>query len=174
MSTERFGLMKVGGMDVTIVGDDLKAGDAAPDFLVQANDWSLMRGLGDTAGKVRILAALPSLETSVCDEETRRFNQEAAGLGADIVVEAISTDLPYTQKRWCAAAGIDRVITLSDHLNAEFGLQYAVLIKERRIFRRAVFVVDKQDKIVYAAYLPELGNRPDYDAVLNAARLAVK
>ena len=173
MSTERFGLMKIGGKDVTIIGDDLKPGDTAPDFLAQGNDWSLMRGLGDTTGKVRILAALPSLETSVCDEETRRFNQEAAGLSSDIVIEAISTDLPYTQKKWCAAAGIDRVMTLSDHLNAEFGLKYGVLVKERRIFRRAVFVVDQQDKVVYAAYMPELGDKPDYDAVLNAARKAV-
>ena len=174
MSTERFGLMKIGGAEVTIVGDDLKEGDAAPDFLAQANDWSLTRGLGDTAGKVRILAALPSLETSVCDEETRRFNQEAAGLSSDIVIEAISTDLPYTQKKWCAAAGIDRVITLSDHLNAEFGVKYGVLVKERRIFRRAVFVVDRHDKISYAAYMPELGVKPDFDAVLGAARQAVK
>ena len=174
MSTERSGLMKIGGVDVTIVGDDLEVGDTAPDFLAQANDWSLTRGLGDTPGKVRILAALPSLETSVCDEETRRFNTEAAGLSPDIVVEAVSTDLPYTQKKWCAAAGIDRVITLSDHLNAEFGLKYAVLVKERRTFRRAVFVVDRNDKIVYAAYMPELGDRPDYDAVLNAARQAAQ
>jgi thiol peroxidase len=173
MPTERLGLMKIGGVDVTIVGDDLKVGDMAPDFLAQANDWSLKRGLGDTAGKVRILAALPSLETSVCDEETRRFNQEAASLSSDTVVEAISTDLPYTQKKWCAAAGVDRVITLSDHLNAEFGLKYAVLVKERRIFRRAVFVVDRHDKIVYAAYMPELGDKPDFDAVLKAARQAV-
>jgi thiol peroxidase len=174
MSTERSDFFKIGGMDVTIVGDDLKAGDTAPDFLAQANDWSLMRGLGDTAGKVRILAALPSLETSVCDEETRRFNKEAAGLSPDIVVEAISTDLPYTQKKWCAAAGVDRVITLSDHLNAEFGVKYAVLVKERRIFRRAVFVVDRHDKLVYSAYMPALGDKPDYDAVLDAARQAVK
>ena len=98
MSTERSGLMKIGGVDVTIVGDDLEVGDTAPDFLAQANDWSLTRGLGDTPGKVRILAALPSLETSVCDEETRRFNTEAAGLSPDIVVEAISTDLPYSKE----------------------------------------------------------------------------
>jgi thiol peroxidase len=174
MSTERFGLMKIGGADATIVGDDLKVGDTAPDFLAQANDWSLMRGLGDTPGRVRILAALPSLETSVCDEETRRFNKEAAGLSSDIVVEAISTDLPYTQKKWCAAAGVDRVITLSDHLTAEFGVKYGVLVKERRIFRRAVFVVDRQDKISYAAYMPELGISPDFEAVLEAARRVVK
>jgi thiol peroxidase len=169
MSIERQGLYKIGGNDVTIVGGDLKVGDKAPDFVVQANDWSLMRGLADTAGKVRILAAMLSLETSVCDSETHRFNEEAASLGKDIVIEVISTDLPYTQKRWCAAAGIDRVMTVSDHLTAEFGEKYGVLVKERRIFRRAVFVVDKNDRIVYAAYMPEPGLEPDFDAVLKAA-----
>jgi thiol peroxidase len=173
MSTERYGLMKIGGAEVTILGDDLKVGDTAPDFVVQANDWSLVRGLGDTAGKVRILAAMLSLETSVCDRETHRFNEEAASLGKDIVIEVLSTDLPYTQKRWCAAAGIDRVMTLSDHLTAEFGEKYGVLVKERRIFRRAVFVVGKDDKVVYAAYMPEPGVEPDFDAVLQAAKRAL-
>ena len=155
-------MYKIGGTDVTIVGDDLKVGDKAPDFVVQANDWSLTRGLADTAGKVRILAAVPSLETSVCDAETRRFNEEAVSLGKDIVIEVISTDLPYTQKRWCGAAGVERVKTLSDHLAAEFGERYGVLIKERRIFRRAVFVVDRDDKLVYVAYMPELGDRTGF------------
>lgn len=173
MTTERFGMMKIGGADVTIVGDDIKIGDKAPDFVVQANDWSLVHGLGDTAGKVRILAAVPSLETSVCDRETRRFNEEASSLGQDIVIEVISTDLPYTQKRWCGAAGVDRVMTLSDHLAAEFGQKYAVLVKERRTFRRAVFVVGKDDRLAYVAYMPELGMEPDFDAVLNAARAAL-
>jgi thiol peroxidase len=173
MSTERQGLYKIGGSDVTIVGDDLRVGDKAPDFVVQANDWSLMRGLGDTAGKVRILAAMLSLETSVCDSETHRFNEEAASLGKDVVIEVISTDLPYTQKRWCGAAGVDRVMTVSDHLAGEFGEKYGVLIKERRIFRRAVFVVDKKDRVVYAAYIPEPAVPPDFDAVLTAARVAL-
>jgi thiol peroxidase len=173
MSTERSGIFKLGGTDVTIVGNDVKVGDKAPDFVVQANDWSLMRGLADTSGKVRILAAMPSLETSVCDAETRRFNEEAAALGEDIVIEAISTDLPYTQKRWCGAAGVERVQTLSDHLAAEFGEKYGVLIKERRIFRRAVFVVGRDDKLVYAAYMTQLGDSPDFDAVLRAAKQAL-
>ena len=173
MSTERHGLYKIGGAEVTIVGDDLKVGDRAPDFVVQANDWSLMRGLGDTAGKVRILAAMLSLETSVCDRETHRFNEEAASLGKDVVIEVISTDLPYTQKRWCGAAGVDRLITVSDHLSAEFGEKYGVLVKERRIFRRAVFVVGKDDRIVYVAYMPEPGIEPDFEAVLQAARRAL-
>jgi len=173
MTSERFGFFKVGGTDVTIIGDDLNPGDVAPDFTVQANDWSLTRGLGDTRGKVRVLAAVPSLETSVCDRETRKFNEEASALSKDIVIEVISTDLPYTQKRWCGAAGVERVLTLSDHLSAEFGEKYAVLIKERRIFRRAVFVVAKDNKLVYVAYMPELGMEPDYVAVLNAAKQAL-
>jgi thiol peroxidase len=173
MTVERPALMKVGGKDVTIVGQDVKVGDTARDFLVHTNDWGTMSGLADTAGKVRILATVPSLETSVCDRETRRFNEEAAGLGKDIVIEVISTDLPYTQKRWCGAAGVDQVLTLSDHMAAEFGEKYGVLIKERRIFRRAVFVVGKDDKIVFADYMPELGNEPDFAAVLEAAQKAL-
>ncbi len=173
MSTERFGLIQVGGKDATVVGDDLQVGDAAPEFTVQAQDWSLVRGLADTAGKVRIIAAVPSLDTEVCDRETRRFNQEAASLSKDIAIEVISTDLPYTLKRWCGAAGVDQVQTLSDHMNAELGVKYGVLIKERRILRRAVFVVGKDDKLVYVAYMPKLGDEPDYPAVLDAARKAL-
>jgi thiol peroxidase len=133
----------------------------------------LFSGLADTAGKVRIIAAVPSLETDVCDRETRRFNQEAAALGADIVILVISTDLPFTQKRWCGAAGVDQVIVLSDHMTADFGIKYGCLIKEARILRRAVFVVDRQGKITYAAYMPALGQEPDYAAVLAAARAAL-
>jgi thioredoxin-dependent peroxiredoxin len=173
MATERFGLIKVGGKDATVVGNDLKVGDKAPEFTVQAQDWSIKRGLADTAGKVRILAAVPSLDTEVCDRETRRFNQEAAALDKDIVIEVISTDLPYTQKRWCGAAGVDQVLTLSDHMNAEFAEKYGVLIKERRILRRAVFVVGRDDKLVYVAYMPALGDEPNYAEVLDSARKAL-
>ncbi len=170
MSTERFGLIQVGGKDATVVGDDVHVGDTAQDFTVQALDWSSVRGLADTAGKVRIIAAVPSLDTDVCDRETRRFNQEAASLSQDIVIEVVSTDLPYTQKRWCGAAGVEQVRTLSDHMNVEFGLKYGVLIKERRILRRAVFVVGRDDKLKYVAYMAKLGDEPDYAAVLDAAK----
>ena len=173
MATERFGLIKVGGKDATVVGDDLLVGHTAPDFTAQAQDWSLVRGLGDSAGKVRIIAALPSLDTDVCDRETRRFNVEAASLSKDIVIEVVSTDLPYTQKRWCGAAGVDQVRTLSDHMSAEFGERYGVLIKERRILRRAVFVVGRDDKLTYVAYMRQLGDEPDYEAVLQAAKDAL-
>lgn len=173
MTTEQFGLIQVGGKDATVIGDDLTVGSTAPDFTVHALDWSLVHGLADTAGKVRIIAAVPSLDTDVCDRETWRFNQEAASLSKDIVIEVVSTDLPYTQKRWCGAAGVEQVRTLSDHMNAEFGEKYGVLIKERRILRRAVFVVGRDNKIVYVAYMPKLGDEPDYEAVLDVAKKAL-
>ena len=174
MTIERIGLLQLADKDVTIIGDDVKVGQVAPDFSVQALDWSTVRGLGDTQGKVRIIAAVPSLSTSVCDRETRRFNQEAANLSADIVIIVVSTDLPYTQKSWCGAAGVDQVMVLSDHMNAEFGEKYGCLVKERRILRRAVFVVDRQDKVTYVAYMPALGVEPDYEEVLDAARAALE
>jgi thiol peroxidase len=173
MATERFGLIKVGGKDATVIGDDIQLGQTAPDFTVHAVDWTLVRGLADTRGKVRIIAAVPSLDTDVCDRETRRFNQEAAALGADVMIEVLSTDLPYAQKRWCGAAGVDQVKTLSDHMNAEFGEKYGVLIKERRTLRRAVFVVDRNDRVVYAAYMAALSDEPNYEEVLAAARAAL-
>jgi len=173
MATERFGLIKVGGKDATVIGNDVKVGQSAPDFTAHALDWSVKRGLADTAGKVRIIAAVPSLDTDVCDRETRRFNQEAAALSKDIVIEVISTDLPYTQKRWCGAAGVDQVMVLSDHMTAEFSEKYAVLIKERRICRRAVFVVGRDDKLAYVAYMPVLGDEPNYAEVIEAAKKAL-
>jgi thiol peroxidase len=129
--------------------------------------------LADTAGKVRILAAVPSLDTATCDRETRHFNQAAASLDKDIVIEVISTDLPYAQKRWCGAAGVDQLMVLSDHQTVEFGERYGCLIKERRILRRAVFVVDRQDQVAYAAYMPILGTEPNYEEILTAARAAL-
>jgi len=173
MATERFGLIQVGGEDATVIGDDVKVGETAPDFSVHALDWSTVRGISDTQGKVRILAAVPSLDTETCDRETRRFNQEAAGLSEDIVIEVISTDLPYAQKRWCGAAGVDQVMVLSDHQAAEFGEKYGCLIRERRTLRRAVFVVGRQGKVTYVAYMPALGVEPNYDEVLEAARAAL-
>jgi thiol peroxidase len=170
---ERTGIFQLAGKDATIVGNDIKVGQTAPDFKVHALDWSVVNGVADTAGKVRIFAAVPSLETDTCGRETRRFNQEASGLGKDIVIAVISTDLPYTQKRWCGAAAIDQVVVLSDHMTAEFGEKYGCLIKERRILRRAVFVVDRQDIVVYAAYMPALGVEPNYEEVLAAARAAL-
>jgi thiol peroxidase len=174
MTIERFGILKFAGNDVTVIGPDLIAGQKAPEFTAQAQDWSLFSGLQDTTGKVRIIASLPSLSTSVCDRETRRFNEEASSLDERIVILTVSMDLPFTLKNWCAAAGIDRVITLSDHNTAEFGQKYGVLVKEHRFLRRAIFVIDQNDMLVYSAYMPAIGVEPDYPEVLSAARQALK
>jgi len=173
MAIERLGLIQLAGKDATVVGEDVKVGQIAPDFSAHALDWSVVHGLEDTKGKVRILAAVPSLDTATCDRETRRFNQEATNISKDIVIEVISTDLPYAQKRWCGAAGIDQVMVISDHYAAEFGEKYGCLIKERRTLRRAVFVIDGQDCVTYAAYMPALGEEPNYEEVLEAARAAL-
>ncbi len=173
MRIERFGLVQFGGKEVTVIGPDVVAGQKAPAFVVQTQDWREVDALKETEGKVRILAAVPSLDTPVCDRETRRFNQAAADLSEDIAILVISMDLPFAQKRWCGAAGIEQVQVLSDHLYADFGEKYGCLIKEVRILRRAVFVVDRQGKVVYADYMPALGDEPDYEAVLAAAQAAL-
>ena len=173
MVMERVGIFKFGGNDAPVVGPDIQVGQSAPEFSAETQDWTAFEGLKATQGKVRIIGSLPSLSTSVCDRETRRFNQEASGLGNDIVILTVSMDLPFTLKNWCAAAGVDHVITLSDHKNTDFGPKYGVLLRDQRIFRRAIFVVDRNDKVVYAAYMPVLGDEPDYPKVLEAARRAV-
>ena len=155
----------------TLVGDEVKVGDQAPDFEVVNNDLQPVT-LADYRGKVKVLLSVPSLDTGVCDQETRRFNEEAAGLGDDVVVLAISTDLPFAQKRWCAAAGVERVETLSDHRETSFGRAYGVLMDELRLLARAVFVVDRDDRVTYVEYVPEVGNFPDFDRAVAAAREA--
>lgn len=170
MVVERFGLLRVGGSEVTVLGEDIEVGQKAPEFSAQTLTWENIQVLEATKGKVRILAALPSIETGVCDRETRKFNEEAAELDDDIVIIPISTDLPYTQAKWCAAEGIDQVMMVSDHLETAFGRQYGCLIKERRILRRAVFVVDKDGIVRYADYMPALGDEPDYNGVLALAK----
>jgi thiol peroxidase len=174
MTNERIGIVKFAGNDVTVIGSDVIVGYKAPEFTVTNQDWGTFHGLQDTKGKVRIIGSLLSLNTSVCDRETRQFNQEASKLGDDIVILAISMDLPFTIKNWCAAAGIDKVITLSDHIHADFGQKYGVLLKEPRFLRRAIFVVDRNDNIIYSAYMPVLGEEPKYPEVLEAARRALK
>ncbi len=172
-NTERPGAIMVRDVAMTVVGSDIRVGQNAPIFTATANDFSQIDVLAVSSGMVRIFAAVPSLDTSVCDLETRRFNQEAANLSEDIRVYVISTDLPYAQKRWCGNAGVDRVQTLSDHMNTDFGVKYGCLIKERRYLRRAVFVVDRADRVTYVDYMPSLGEQPKYDDVLAAAKLAL-
>ncbi|MFH1915313.1 MAG: thiol peroxidase [Pseudomonadota bacterium] len=166
---ERKNYVTLKGNPVTLVGPEIKPGDTAPDFAVVANDMT-GRTLADYAGKVLIIAAVPSLDTPVCDMETRRFNTEAAGLGADVTILTVSMDLPFAQARWCGAAGVEAVQTLSDHRDASFGLAWGVLIKEVRLLSRAVFVVGKDGKVAYVEYLREVSAEPDYAAALAAAR----
>lgn len=170
---ERSGLLKFSGLDMTIVGSDIELGQSAPAFTVQTSTWQTISPLNESSGKVRIIAAVPSLDTTVCDRETRRFNLEAASLDEDIHIFVISTDLPVAQKRWCGAAGIDQVKTFSDHMNVDFGLKYGCLLKEARVLRRAVFVIDRKDRICYVDYMPATGDEPHYDAVITAAKSAL-
>ena len=174
MSMERKGAIEFKGQHVTIVGEDIQVGQQAPEFSATTNDWKSFKGLEDTEGKVRIIGSLLSFSTSVCDRETRRFNEEAAGLGEDIAILTVTMDLPFTMDNWCAAAGVDKVITLSDHESGEFGEKYGVLLKETRFFRRAIFVVDRDGKVVYADYMPVFGDEPNYGEVLAAAKAALK
>jgi thiol peroxidase len=166
---ERSGAVTMRGNPLTLVGDELNIGDAAPDIEVLDNDLTPVK-LSNYKGKVCIVSTVPSLDTPVCDMETRRFNQEAANLDDDIVILTISTDLPFAQKRWCGAAGVEKVVTLSDHRDAAFGNAYGVLIKELRLLARAVFVVDKQGQIRYIQLVKEIAEEPDYDAVIAAAK----
>ena len=175
MPTERNDVFKLGENFVTLIGDEVKVGDMAPEFTAAAQNWAPVNPVADSKGKVIILSAVPSLETDVCDRETRRFNEEASKLSDndEIIVYAISTDFPMTQKRWCGAAGIENVEVVSDVLNAEMGEKYGILIKERRYLRRSVFIVGRDGKLTYVNYLPQLGQEPDYNEVIAAAKQAL-
>ena len=166
---ERTGLVTFGGNPMTLVGPELKVRDDAPDVEVVDNDLQPVR-LSTYKGKVAIVAAVASLDTGTCDVETRRFNQEVGKLGDDVVVLTISMDLPFAQKRWCGAAGVETVKTFSDHRSAAFGEAWGVLMKELRLLARAVFVVDREGDIRYVELLGEVGDEPDYDAALKAAK----
>jgi thiol peroxidase len=167
---ERTGLVTMKGNPLTMVGGEIKVGRKAPDAELVANDLSTVELSSLCRGKVCIVTSVPSLDTPVCNLETRRFNEEAGKLGEDVIILAISMDLPFAQKRWCGAAGVENVQTLSDHREAAFGKAYGVLIKELRLLARAVFVSDKQGVIRYVELVKELGNEPDYEAALNAAK----
>jgi thioredoxin-dependent peroxiredoxin len=169
---ERAGLITMRGNPLTLIGQEIKPGNPAPDFESLDNELKPVR-LSSFRGKVVIISAVPSLDTPVCDMETRRFNSEAAKLSDDIVILTISMDLPFAQKRWCGAAGVDKVVTLSDHREAEFGKAYGVLIKELRLLARAVFVVDAEGVVRYVQLVKEIAEEPDYDAVVSAAKKLV-
>lgn len=166
---ERSNAATMKGNPLTLLGPELKAGDAAPDFAATGGDLTDMR-LSSLRGKVVLLSVVPSLDTSVCAVQTRRFNQEATGLADDVVVLTLSMDLPFAQKRFCAAEGIERVVTVSDYKNREAGLAYGVLMKELGLLNRAVFVIDRSGKIAHAQYVRENTQEPDYATALQAIK----
>ena len=166
---ERKGLVTFKGNPMTLLGPEIKAGDKAPDFHVVDTGLAPV-ALSDFRGKVKIISAVPSLDTPTCDTETRRFNQEAAKLPGNVVVLTISLDLPFAQKRWCAAAGIDKVRVLSDYQDRSFAGAYGVLIKELMLLSRSIFVVDASDTVRYVQHVKEISGEPDYAAVLEAAK----
>ncbi|MGH7815325.1 MAG: thiol peroxidase [Candidatus Binataceae bacterium] len=171
MAEERSGAVTMRGNPMTLVGAEIKVGQKAPSFTVIGKGMAPST-LDSFKGKVKIITTIPSVDTPVCDAETRRFNQEAANLPGDVQILAISMDLPFAQSRWCGAAGVDKVTTLSDWRSGDFGRGYGVLIKELHLLGRAVFVVDKNDNVVYAEYVKEVANQPNYEGALAAAKKA--
>ena len=167
--TERSGIITFKGNPFTLLGPELKVGDKAPDFAVVDNGLAPV-SLAASAGKIRIISSVPSVDTPVCDAETRRFNEEAAALPEGVVLLTVSADLPFAQKRWCAAAGIDRVTLLSDYRERSFARNYGVLIKELLLLTRAIFIVDGDDVIRYIQVVPEVTSEPDYAEVIAAAK----
>ena len=166
---ERKGVVAFKGGPLTLLGPEIKVGAKAPDFKVLAKDLSTVT-LAGSQGKVRLVSVVPSLDTPVCDAQTRRFNEEAAKLPAGVSILTISMDLPFAQKRWCGAAGIDRIQVLSDHRDASFGLNFGVLIKELRLLSRSIFVIDQTGTVRHVEYVPEVTSHPNYDAALAAVR----
>ena len=162
---ERTGKITIHGNPLTLVGPEIKVGGKAPDFTVLDNDLKEVKSK-DFSGKIKVISVTPSLDTPVCDLQARRFNKEAANFGDDVAVMNISMDLPFAIARFCSAAGVDKVKTLSDHRDASFGNAYGVLIKELRLLARSIFVIDKNDVVRYVEIVPEVTNPPDYDAVI--------
>ena len=157
---------------VTLLGNEVKVGDKAPDFTVLANDLSPV-SLKDSEGKIRLFSVVPSLDTGVCDAQTRRFNEAAAELGDNVIIYTVSMDLPFAQKRWCGAAGIEAVQTVSDHREGSFGQAYGVLIESLRLLTRSLFVVDAQGTVTYVEYVPEATDHPNYEAAIEAVKALI-
>ncbi|WP_166242428.1 thiol peroxidase [Paenibacillus turpanensis] len=172
MAQQRTGVATLKGNPITLVGPELKIGDTAPDFTLNK---SLVEtaSLADFAGKVKLISVVPSIDTGVCDAQTRKFNEEAAGLGDNVAVLTVSVDLPMAQARWCGAAGVDKVVMLSDYKTNAFGEAYGVLINELKLLMRSIFVVDQNNKIAYVEYLGEMTEHPDYEKAIAAAKALV-
>jgi len=157
------------GNPATLLGSEVKVGDTAPDFRVVDNGLQPVT-LATAAGKIQLIAVVPSLDTPVCDTMTRQFNQDVANLPDSVVVYTISVDLPFAQKRWCGNAGIDKVQTLSDYQDRSFGLNYGLLLKELKLLARAVYVIDQNNKVVYVELVPEVTAEPNYAAALESVQ----
>lgn len=169
MATERTNQVTMLGTPVTLAGRFIAEGDDAPEFEAAGNDLQPV-SLSDFAGRPVVLLSVPSLDTEVCDREARKFNEEAANLSDDVIVLAVSMDLPFAQQRWCGGNGIDRVLAVSDYRTAQFGEAYGVLMKEARLLARAVWVIAPDGTVKYAELVPEIAEEPDYTAVLETVK----
>lgn len=155
---------------MTVLGNEVQVGDKAPDFKVLANDLSEVT-LANSKERVRLISVIPSIDTGVCDAQTRKFNEDVGSIEG-VEVLTISVDLPFAQRRWCASSGLDHVQTLSDHKELSFGKAYGLVLEELRLLARAVFVIDASDTVVYAEYVSEATNHPDYEKAIEAAKAA--
>jgi thiol peroxidase len=171
---ERSGAVTRRGNAFTVIGPELKVGDKAPivELATQLFSTELV-SLAESAGKVRLINVVPSLATSICDLQTKRFNEELAKYGDQVTGYTVSVDLPVAQSNWCTAAGVDRMQMVSDYRDMAFGSAYGTYIKEIRVEQRAVFIIDATDTIRYAEYVPQIGQHPNYDAALAALKEVV-
>jgi thioredoxin-dependent peroxiredoxin len=166
---ERKGIITIENNPLTLLGEEVKVGANAPSFKVLDGELKEV-SLDEFSNKIKLIASVPSLDTPICDLQIKRFNDEAAAVSEDVIIIFISMDLPFAQKRFCQAFDIKKVKTYSDHREGDFGLNYGVLIKELRLLSRAVFVVDKENKVQYVEYVKEITKQPDYTQALDALK----
>lgn len=172
MAQETKGAVTFKGEEMTLLGPKLKDGEQAPEFSLLAQDLSEVK-LSDSAGKIRLLSVVPSLDTGICAQQTKRFNDEIAKLPDSVVIYTISADLPFAQKRFCGDNSIEKIQTLSDHRTMAFGDAYGTHIKELRLLSRSIFIINAEGRLEYVEYVKEVASHPDYDAALNALKLLV-
>lgn len=165
---ERPGATTFQGNPLTLIGEELKPGQPAPDFTVLTEGLQPY-SLDDGSGRARIVSVIASIDTPVCDAQTRRFNEEVAQLGG-VDILTVSVDLPFALARWRASAGVENVTMLSDHRDLSFGRAFGILVSELRVLGRGLFVLDADNNVVHAEYVKELTDHPDYDGALAAAR----
>ncbi len=163
-------VVKMGGNAVTLRGQAIAAGMKAPDFKAVTQDLGNFQLYQDTAGKIKVISVAPSIDTGICSLQTIRFNQEAAELKEHVDIVTITVDLPFAQKRYCAAEGIENIHVVSDHKDLDFGEQYGFVIDELRLLARGIVVVDRENQVRYVEYVPEVSTHPDYDQALEVIR----